>query len=95
MSPQELDADVLTHVSGRLFAEGREEFRAAHNKWVESCAALTTGGFVRSSGEAVEKERRAIEKQREATGLQSKAPDLPAKSWAELKAKSAGRPSGS
>ena len=89
----ESDADVLTHVSRRLFAEGREEFRAAHKKWEESCEVLTTDEHLRSFGEALTKERLAIEKQREAVELQSRALDLRAKSWEELKAKSTGEPS--
>ena len=95
MSPQDLDAEVLIQVSRRLFAEGREEFRAAHKEWMESCEALTTGDFVRRFTAALEKERRAFEKQREAIRLQSTALDLRAKRWGELKARSAGKPSGS
>ena len=87
------DADVLTHVSRRLFAEGREEFRAAHRAWLESCETLTADEHLRRLGETVTKERRAFEKQREAIDLQSLALDLRAKSWGELKAKSAGEPS--
>ena len=93
MSPQDSDAEVLIHVSRRLFAEGREEFRAAHKEWIESCEALTTDEFVRRFTAALEKERRAFEKQREAIKLQSMALDLRAKRWDELKAKSAGKPS--
>lgn len=90
MPRQESDADVLTHVSKRLFAEGREEFRAAHKDWMESCQTLTTGEHLRRFGETIEKERRAFEKQREAIELQSMALDLRAEKWAELKAKSGG-----
>ena len=95
MSPQDSDAEVLIHVSRRLFAEGREEFRAAHKEWMESCETLTTDEFLRCSTEALEKERRAFEKQREAIKLQSMALDLRAKRWGDLRAKSAGKASGS
>lgn len=87
------DADVLTHVSRRLFAEGREEFKAAHRKWTESSESPTTDGFVRGLGEALEQERRAFEKQREAIEMQRLALDLWAKSWEELKARAGGKPS--
>jgi len=86
------DADVLTHVSRRLFAESREEFKAAHKKWLESCEALATGEHLQRFGEAVKKEGRAFEKQREAIELQRMALELRAKSWEELKAKAAGKP---
>jgi hypothetical protein len=89
----ESDADVLTQVSRRLFAESRAEFRAAHEKWVESREALTTDEHLRHFGKALEQERRAFEKQREAIELQRESLDLRAKSWEELKAKSALRPS--
>ncbi len=92
MSRPESDADVLTHVSRRLFAESREEFRAAHREWRDTCEALTTGERLRGFDEAVKKERRAFEKQREAIELQRKALELRAKSWEELKAKLAGKP---
>lgn len=84
---------MLIHISKRLFAEGREEFRAAHEEWIESCEVLTTDEHLRRFGETLTKERRAFEKQREAIELQSTALDLRAKSWEELKAKSAGEPS--
>jgi hypothetical protein len=90
----ESDADVLIYVSRRLFAESREEFRAAHEKWVESCEALTTDEHLRHFGKALEKERRAFEKQREAIELQREVLGLRAKNWEELQAKSAGKPSG-
>jgi hypothetical protein len=93
VSRQESDADVLTHVSRRLFAEGREEFRAAHKEWVERCETLTSGEHFRRFGEALEKERLAIGKQRVAIELQGKALDLQAEKWEELKAKSGGKPS--
>lgn len=89
------DADVLSHVSRRLFAEGREEFRAAHEKWMESFGSLTTDDFLRHFGEALKQERGAFEKQRAAIELQSKVLDLRARSWEELKAKSAGELPGS
>ena len=95
MSPQDSDAEVLVHVSRRLFAEGREEFRAAHREWMESCEALTTDEFVRRFTAALEKERRAFEKQREAIRLQGMALDLRAKRWDELRVRSAGKASGS
>lgn len=85
MSRPESDYDVLTHVSRRLFAESREEFRAAHEKWMKSFEALTTDGFLRRFGEAIEQERRALEKQQEAVALQIAAFDLRAKRWAELR----------
>ena len=87
------DAEVLARASRRLFAESREEFRAAHEKWVESSDALTTDEHLRPFGDALKNERRAFEKLREAIEMQSKALDLRAKSWEELKAKSAGKPS--
>jgi len=81
----ESDADVLAHVSRRLFAESREEFRAAHEKWMKGFETLTTDEFLRLFGEAIEQERRAFEKQREAVELRRAAFDLRAKRWAELK----------
>lgn len=87
------DAEVLARISRRLFAESSEEFRAAHEKWVESSDALTTDEHLRRLGEAIKNERLAFEKQREAIEMQSKALALRAKSWKELKAKSAGKPS--
>ena len=91
MSRPKSDADVLTHVSRRLFVESREEFRAAHKKWQESREALSTGEHLRCFGEAVKKEGRAFEKQREAIELQRVALELRAKGWEELKAKAAGK----
>ena len=95
MTRPESDADVLTHVSRRLFAESREEFRAAHREWQESCEALSTGDHLRCFGEAVKKEGRAFEKQREAIELQRMALELRAKSWEELRAKTACKPAAS
>ena len=91
MSRPKSDADVLTHVSRRLFAESREEFRAAHKKWQEGCQALTTGDHLRCFGEAVKKEGRTFEKLREAIELQRMALELRAKGWEKLKAKAAGK----
>ena len=93
MSRPESDADILAHVSRRLFAESREEFRAAHREWRESCEALTAGEHLRCFGETVKKEGRAFEKQREAIELQRVVLELRAKSWEELKARTAaGKP---
>ena len=92
MSRPKSDADVLTHVSRRLFAESREEFRVAHKKWQESCGALTTGDHLRCFGEAVKKEGRALAKQREAIELQRRAIELRAKGWEEFKVKTACKP---
>ncbi len=94
VSPLDLDAEVLIHVYRRLFAEAREEFRAAHNEWMDSSEALTTDEYLRCLGEALKKERRAFEKQREAIELQKQALDLRAKRWEELKSESACQPSG-
>jgi len=83
---QESDADILTHVARRLFAESREEFRSAHSKWKESLEALTPDEHLRGFGEALEQERRAFRKQCEAIELQSKAHDLRREGWEKLKA---------
>ena len=92
MSQQELDAEVLSHVSRRLFAESHEEFSAAHKEWLESLEVLTTDEHMRRFGQVLKKERNAFEKQREAIEMQREAFDLRAKSWEELKAKSGGEP---
>lgn len=86
MGCEELDADVLSHVTRRLFAESHEMFRAAHMKGKRSFNVTTTEEHLRLFGEAVAEERRALEIQREAVELQREAHDLRAKGRAKLKA---------
>ena len=86
MSSQDSDIDVLMHVSRRLFAESREEFRAAHRMGIESLDATTADEHLKLFGEALRRERRAFEIQREAIELQRAAFDMRAESWAKLKA---------
>ena len=91
MPCQESDADILSHVARRLFAESREEFRAAHRRWMEICDTLTHGEYLRRFDEALEQEGRAFRKQCEAIELQRKAIELRQERWANLKATWAGR----
>ena len=86
MSLQESDADILTHVSRRLFAESREEFSAAHRLGMESFNAPTSAERLTLFGEALEREGRAFKMRREAIELMRAALDLRAKAWGKLKA---------
>lgn len=86
MGYEESDAEVLSFVARRLFAESSAIFRAAHRKGKESLNVTTTEEHLRLFGEAVAEERRALEMQCEAVELQWEAYDLRAKGRAKLKA---------
>lgn len=86
MEYEESDAEVLSFVAQRLFAESRAMFRAAHRKGKESLNVKTAEEQLRLFGEAIDEERHAIEIQCEAVELQKEAYDLRAKGWAKLKA---------
>ena len=86
MEYEESDAEVLSFIARRLFAESRAMFRAAHRKGKESFNVTTTEEHLRLFGEAVAEERLAVEMQCEAVELQREAYDLRVKGWAKLKA---------
>ena len=90
MQYEESDAEVLSLVARRLFAESHEMFRAAHRKGKRSFDVMTTEEHLRLFGEAVAEERRALEIQCEAVKLQREAHELRAKGRAKLKAAQGG-----
>ncbi len=86
MATEERDHEVFRGVARRLFWQGRELFRRAHARGMDSFHAPTLDEHLRELDEALEQERRAIAMQEVAIRLQASSAERHARRLAELKA---------